>query len=64
MMVSFELKRDLDMIKKYKDGREADEEDLPVIKMLCSIGLMNRGVSLKRQVITAKSTETGIGLLG
>lgn len=64
MMVSFELKRDLKLIEKYKDGRDIDEEDLPAINMLCSIGLMNKGISTKREAITAKSTGTGIGLLG
>jgi len=63
-MVSFELKMVIELIEKYKDGRDVDEEDLPAINMLCSIGFMNRGISTKRKAITAKSTCMGIGLLG
>lgn len=36
MMVSSELKRDLELIKKYKDGEDVDEEDLPA-KLLTKI---------------------------
>ena len=63
-MVSFESERDLKLIEKYKDGRDVDKEDFPYIQMLRSIGFMNARLSCKRQVITARSTGTGIGLLG
>ena len=63
-MVSKEMKRNLELMEKYKDGRDLDPEDVEAINRLCSIGLMNRGISTKREVITAKTTGTGLGLLG
>ena len=64
MTMNPDLEKDLEIIRKYRDGRDIDEEDLPRIDVLCSIGLMNKGISLKRKVITAKPTCVGIGLLG
>ncbi|MDD5639190.1 MAG: hypothetical protein PHR47_00045 [Candidatus Pacebacteria bacterium] len=61
--MNFILEKDIGIIRKYKDGRDVDEEDLPRINALCSIGLMNKGISLQRKVVTAKPTYLGISLL-
>jgi len=63
-MVSKDLEKDLNLLEKYKDGGDLDPEDIEAVNILCSIGLMNRGISLKRKVVTAKTTGTGLGLIG
>jgi len=43
--------KDLDLLKKYKDGKTVDPEDELDVKRLCSAGLMrrpnNRGNKIK-----------------
>jgi hypothetical protein len=57
------LQEDIKLLKKYKEGRDVDDSDYTHIKNLCLIGLMNTGISTKRQKITAKPTSTGMGLI-
>ena len=51
------------ILKKYKNGRDIDDEDLPKINELASIGLIKKGLSLERLKITAKTTELGLKLI-
>jgi len=51
-------------LKKYEIGRDIDEEDLPKLEELRSVGLIHIGISLKRRVLTAKTTALGRGLFG
>ncbi len=52
-----------EILKKYIDGADLDEEDRPMVKVLCTIGLMNMGISIKRKCLTAITTGTGRGLI-
>ena len=63
-MIEDWMKREYQILLKYKDGRDIDPEDKEIINELCSIGLMNRGISLKRKQITAKITFLGRKILG
>jgi hypothetical protein len=58
------IEYDLPLLKKYKDGEDLDEKDEPRLRELASIGLINFGISIKRQKITVKTTGVGIGLTG
>jgi hypothetical protein len=52
------------ILKKYEIGRDIDKEDLPILEELRSVRLIHIGISLKRKVLTAKTTALGRGLLG
>ena len=56
-------KQEREILTKYKDGRDIDPKDERVISELCLIGLMNRGISLKRKKATAKITYLGLKIL-
>ena len=45
------------LLKIYKDGRDVSDENMQRVTELASIGMMNKGLSLKRQKITAKTTS-------
>jgi hypothetical protein len=51
-------------LAKYRDGADIDEEDTRTIDELASIGLINTGISTRRQKLTAKTTSMGLGLMG
>jgi hypothetical protein len=52
------------LLKKYKDGEDVeDEDDIPKLEILASIGLIKNGISTKRKKITARTTSIGLGLL-
>jgi hypothetical protein len=63
-MIDPSIKSDIEIMKKYKDGKDVDEIDMPHIRELCSIGLMKTGISIKRKVITAKTIGIGLKLIG
>lgn len=62
-MINKEMEREWALFYKYRHGGNADPKDLPLIEGLCLVGLMNKGLSLKRKVITAKTTKQGMDLL-
>ena len=52
------------LLLKYKEGEDVtDENDIPKLEILASVGLIKKGISTKRRQITAKTTSTGLGLL-
>jgi hypothetical protein len=51
------------ILSKYKYGRDLDESDRFIVEELCTIGLMNTGISIKRNLTTAKATSLGLKLL-
>jgi hypothetical protein len=63
-MMDSSIRKDVELIKKYKDGRDMDADDEPTIRELCSIGMMKTGISIKRKVITAKTIGIGRKLIG
>jgi hypothetical protein len=58
------LKEYVPLLLKYKNGEDIDDADKPKLDTMASIGLIKKGISIKRKKITAKTTSTGIGLLG
>ena len=51
------------LLLKYKDGEDViDEDDIPKLEILASVGLIKNGISTRRQKITAKTTSIGLGL--
>lgn len=52
------------ILLKYRDGADIDEQDIPNIRELQSVGLINTGISIRRCKLTAKTTPSGMGLLG
>ena len=61
-MTNKEIEREWALFYKYRHGCDIDIKDMPFINELCLIGLMNKGLSLKRKVITAKTTDQGMAL--
>ena len=59
-MENNERERKRALYYKYRHDRDMDPKDLPLIDELCLTGLMNKGLSRKRKVITAKTTEQGM----
>jgi hypothetical protein len=53
----------VNLMRKYRDGRDVEDGDLPYIRELCSVGMMKTGVSLKRRKITAKPIELGLKII-
>ena len=52
------------LLLKYRDGEDVDDEnDVPKLELLASVGLIKNGISTKRDKITAKTTSIGLGLL-
>lgn len=58
-----EFQKDLQVLKKYKDGRDLELEDESIVREMCEVGMMKTGISLRRQVVTAKTTTLGRKLL-
>ena len=50
---------DVDIMRKYMDGRDLDYVDKDIVERLCNISFMKTGVSLTRQMITAKTIGIG-----
>lgn len=62
-MICENLKRQVVLFKKYRDGNDLDPADSEDVRDLASIGLFHIGVSLKRKKITAKTLPIGLKLL-
>jgi len=58
-----DIEEDIRLIKKYSEGADADEVDCDTLSHLARIGYMKKGVSVRRFVITAKSTILGLELI-
>ena len=63
MRVDGNVLRDEMILRAYKNGKDVDDIDLPKINELASIGLIKKGMSFKRQQITAKTTSLGLKLI-
>jgi len=63
MAISMEIQRDENLLKKYRTGCDVDKEDIPLLDELSTIGLVNFGISTKRNKMTAKTTAPGLKLL-
>lgn len=57
------IKEYFPLLEKYRNGEDVDDADMPKLDILASIGLIKKGISIKRKKITAKTTSSGIGLL-
>ena len=58
-----EIEDDLKILEKYKDGRDIDPGDFSKVNELASIGLMKKGLSIRRKKSTAKTTPLGRKLI-
>lgn len=47
-MTSFNRLSDDKLLRKYKDGADLDYADEPHVRVLCELGLMKTGISIKR----------------
>lgn len=47
----------------YKKGNDIRTQDVRIVNELSSIGLMKKGISLKRKVVTAKTSALGLKLI-
>ena len=63
MVVSKSIMQDEKILTFYKDGKDVVQKDIRVVNELASIGLMNKGISLKRKVVTAKTSALGLKLI-
>jgi hypothetical protein len=63
-MAEIYIKEYAPLLLKYRDGEDVDPKDMSKLNVLASIGMVKKGISIKRKTITAKTTPTGIGVLG
>lgn len=57
------LEKEKALMEKYRHGRCIDAGDNNAVDTLCSLGLIKTGLSVKKMVETAKTTEMGLELL-
>ena len=63
MVVCKSIMRDEEILTFYKDGKDVVQKDIKIVNELASIGLMKKGISLKRKVVTAKTSALGLKLI-
>jgi hypothetical protein len=56
-------REDLVILRKYIEGRDIDSEDAQSVERLCRVGLMKKGISLKRRKVTARTVGVGITMV-
>ena len=57
------ISEDVRILNAYKEGKDISLTDLEKIEELASIGLVKKGISLKRRKVTAKTTALGLRLI-
>ena len=57
------ISEDVRILNAYKEGKDISLADLEKIEELASIGLVKKGISLKRRKVTAKTTALGLRLI-
>ena len=63
MVLGMTMMEQIELLKKYENGRDLDSEDVERVNMLCGVGFMKKGVSVQRGVVTAKTLDLGSTLL-
>ena len=57
------IKEDIEILRRYKVGKDIEDSDIQKLDELASIGLIRKGISIKRRRVTAKTTPLGLKLL-
>lgn len=57
------IKEDIEVLRRYKVGKDIEDSDIQKLDELASIGLIRKGISIKRRRVTAKTTPRGLKLL-
>ena len=63
MPASQTVKEDIEILRHYKVGKDIEDSDIQKLNELASIGLIRKGISIKRRRVTAKTTPLGLKLL-
>jgi hypothetical protein len=63
MAVCNSIIQDETILTYYKEGKDIRDDDVEIVNELSSIGLMKKGISLKRKVVTAKTSTLGLKLI-
>lgn len=57
------LDDEIKILRKYQDGKDLDDMDRSIVDELCGMGLMRRGINIRRMKLTVKTTKLGSKLL-
>ena len=57
------IKEDIEILRRSKVGKDIEDSDIQKLDELASIGLIRKGISIKRRRVTAKTTPQGLKLL-
>jgi hypothetical protein len=63
MPVNQSVREDIEILKRYEVGKDIEDSDIQKLDELASIGLIRKGISIKRRRVTAKTTPLGLKLL-
>jgi len=63
MPVNQTIRDDIEILRRYETGKDIEESDRQKLDELASIGLIRKGISIKRRQVTAKTTPLGLKLL-
>lgn len=63
MPVNQSIREDIEFLKRYEVGKDIEDSDIQKLDELASIGLIRKGISIKRRRVTAKTTPLGLKLL-
>ncbi len=63
MPVNQIVREDIEILRRYEAGKDIEDNDIQKLDELASIGLIRKGISIKRRRVTAKTTPLGLKLL-
>ena len=63
MPVNQTVREDIEILRRYEVGKDIEDSDIQKLDELASIGLIRKGISIKRRRVTAKTTPLGLKLL-
>ena len=63
MPVNQSVREDIEFLKRYEVGKDIEDSDIQKLDELASVGLIRKGISIKRRRVTAKTTPLGLKLL-
>jgi len=63
MPVNQSIREDIEFLKRYEVGKDIEDSDIQKLDELASVGLIRKGISIKRRRVTAKTTPLGLKLL-
>ena len=63
MPVHQTVREDIEILRRYEAGKDIEDSDIQKLDELASVGLIRKGISIKRRQVTAKTTPLGLKLL-